>query len=61
MMQFIKNNSAKKKSARLVEKFNQLNEKMQGFDSKLSTFYNLILTMKSKLPNFVKNCLTASK
>ena len=61
MMQFIKNNSAKKKSARLVEKFNQLNEKMQGFDSKLYTFYNLILTMKSKLPNFVKNCLTASK
>jgi len=61
MMQFIKNNAAKKKSARLVEKFEHLNEKMQGFDSTLSTFYNLILTMKSKLPNFVSNCLTASK
>lgn len=57
MVRHIKNTSAQKKTTLLLEKFKAINSKLRDLNMEIAEMYSFFMTLRNKLPGFLKECL----
>lgn len=57
MIEHVRKNSAQKKTALMVEKYQAINDQLRELNLQIAKMYGLFMTFKEKLPGFLQECI----
>lgn len=57
MIEHVRKNTAQKKTALMVEKYQAINDQLRELNLQIAKMYGLFMTFKEKLPGFLQECI----